>query len=148
MVRRFSLAAACKLAVPAALLAAAPLRAQAADSAATTLGKVYTDVQAAKGKDAFGLTCLSCHKPSELSGQKFWAGMVGKTVSDFFTYVRGNMPQDNPGSLSDDDYANVTAYILQLNGMPAGERPLPGDSTALAKIRIVPTDTAKKGPTR
>jgi cytochrome c553 len=119
--------------------------AQGSDSL-TTLSKVYAAVQAAKGKEAYQTACVSCHKTVEMAGDKFWSGLVGKPLGEFFGYIRSSMPQDNPGSLSDDDYAAVTAYILQLNTMPAGERPLPGDSAALAKIRVVQPDTTRKGP--
>ena len=126
--------------------------AQSGDSATvaglTTLSKVYAESQAAKGRQTFLLTCASCHRTADFAGEKFWSALVGKTVGDFFGYLRSSMPQDNPGSLSDDDYANVTAYILQLNTMPAGERPLPADTTALAKIRVARADTTRKAPTR
>ena len=124
--------------------------AQVADAAKpeslTTLSRVYSAAQATKGREVFQTSCVSCHKSVELAGDKFWSGLIGKTVGDFFGYLRSSMPQDNPGGIGDDDYANVTAYILQLNTMPAGERPLPGDSAALAKIRVVRPDTTRKGP--
>lgn len=133
--------------------------AQVADSAKTdsltTLSKVYSALQAAKGKDTYAAMCLSCHKPAEFSGEKFWSLYVGKPLAEMFSYIKREMPQDNPATLSDEEYASVTAYILQLNSMPPGELPLPGDSTALAKIRVVPPgtppgtpDTSRKGPRR
>ena len=126
--------------------------AQGTDSTAktplTTLSKVYADAQALKGRQVYLLSCVSCHKPNEYAGETFWGKLVGKTVSDLFVYLRTNMPQDNPGSLGDDDYANVTAYILKLNSMPAGETPLSSDSLALAKIRVVWPDTTRKAPPR
>ena len=132
-----------------ALVAASSLHGQGgADSTAatTTRSKVFTAVQAAKGREVHGAACLSCHKTVEFAGDKFWGGLVGKTLGEFFGYVRSSMPQDNPGSLADDDYASVVAFILQLNTMPAGDTPLPADSTALAKIRVVPPDSTRKGP--
>ena len=126
--------------------------AQVADAAKpdslTTLSRVYSAEQATKGREVFQTSCVSCHKSVELAGDKFWSGLIGKTVGDFFGYLRSSMPQDNPGGIGDDDYTNVTAYILQLNAMPAGERPLPGDSASLAKIRVVAPDTTRKGPGR
>lgn len=111
------------------------------------MSRVFQAAQAEKGKDVYALACLSCHKPVEHSG-KFWETVVGRTLGEFFTYIRREMPQDNPASLSDDDYVNVTAYMLQLNAMPSGDRPLTADTTVLAKIRIVPLDTSRKGPGR
>ena len=60
-----------------------------------------------------------------------------------FSYLRNTMPQDNVGSISEDDYVNVTAYILSLNSMPAGDKPLMRDSTEQARIRIAPLNTPK-----
>ena len=125
------------------------VRAQAADSAKTTalttVSGVFTAAQSERGRNVYQATCRSCHTPGELAATTFWKGWVGKTLGDLFGYVRSNMPQDNPASLADEDYAGVTAYLLLLNQMPAGDRELPADSTALAKIRVVPADTIKKG---
>lgn len=125
-------------------LSGAELSAQA-DTTNTRSG-VFTAVQAAKGKEIHGAACLSCHKPIEHADPRFFNGLVGKPLAEFFGYLRVNMPQDNPGSLADDDYASVIAFILQLNAMPAGEKPLPGDSSALAKVRVSPLDSTRKGP--
>jgi hypothetical protein len=46
------------------------------------------------------------------------------------------MPKNNPGSLTPEEYADVTAYILQLNGLPTGDEELPGDQAAARRIRI------------
>jgi hypothetical protein len=50
------------------------------------------------------------------------------------------MPKNEPGSLSPEEYADVLAYLLKLNLMPAGPAELPPDSSALRTIRI---DTAR-----
>jgi len=123
--------------------------AQATDSAKTvpltTFQGVFTAAQAASGRSVYRGSCESCHSTSELGGPAFWSEWVGRALVELFSYVKSSMPKDNPTSLSDDDYANVMAYILQLNAMPPGDRPLPSDSTALAQIKVVPPDTIKKG---
>jgi mono/diheme cytochrome c family protein len=132
----------CGAAGLAGALALAPAAsAQSADTVLTTAG-VYTAAQAAKGKEVHGAACLSCHKPIETAGEKFWNTIVGRPVAEFFGYLRSQMPQDNPGSLSGEDYAAVIAYIFSLNAVPAGETPLPGDSAALAKIKVAPLPPA------
>lgn len=136
------------LVIAVAIIGFAPVaRAQGADPT-TTANKVFTTEQAAKGKQVYLLTCVSCHSPADHTGGKFWGDLLGKPVSEFFSYLKSSMPQNDPGSLPDDDYASAIAYLLQLNGMPPGDKPLPGDSTALAKIRFATADTTKKGPTR
>ena len=124
-------------------------RGQGADSATvTTLSKVYAESQAVKGRQVYLTSCVSCHQQTEYAGEKFWGRLVGRPLGEFFNYLRTNMPQDNPASLSDEDYVNVTAYILRLNVMPAGEQLLTADSTALAKIRVARADTTRKGSPR
>ncbi len=113
------------------------------DSATTTLARVFTSEQATKGREVYLLACVSCHSPADHTGGGFWKDLLGKTVAEFFSYLRNNMPQDNAGSISDDDYVNVTAYMLSLNAMPAGDTPLRADSTAQARIKIVSLDTVK-----
>jgi mono/diheme cytochrome c family protein len=107
----------------------------------TTRDGVCTLQQADNGKNIFLGSCVSCHTPRDLVGGGFWAGLIGKSVTKFFTYVRENMPQDNPASLSDDDYLATVAYVLQLNGMPPGQAPLVADTAVLTKIKFVAPDS-------
>ena len=125
--------------------------AQAADGAKkpapttlTTLSGVYSAAQARSGRNVFRGACESCHALSELTGPTFWNKVAGKPLAELFTYVSTKMPSDDPGSLGEEYYTSVLAFMLQLNGMPAGEKDLPADSTALAKILVVPPDTTKK----
>jgi hypothetical protein len=46
------------------------------------------------------------------------------------------MPDNNPGGLSRSQYADIVSYLLQLNGMPAGNLPLSSDMKLLERIRI------------
>jgi hypothetical protein len=46
------------------------------------------------------------------------------------------MPKNQPGSLTQREYARVVAYLLMMNGMPPGSDELPTDSTALRQVRI------------
>lgn len=113
-------------------------QAQGTDSTSlTTLSGVYTADQAKKGAEVHGAACLSCHKTVEHTGPKFWETLVGKPIWDFFAYVKKEMPQDNPGSLGDSDYAAVVAYIFSLNAVPTGQTPMPSDSVSLMKIKVV-----------
>jgi hypothetical protein len=45
------------------------------------------------------------------------------------------MPEDNPGSLKPQQYADVVAYFLKLNGYPAGKTELTGPE-ALKTIKL------------
>jgi hypothetical protein len=46
------------------------------------------------------------------------------------------MPQNEPGSLTPEEYILVVAYLLRMNGLPAGETELPADPAALQDVRI------------
>lgn len=111
-----------------------PAAAPASDMRSTQSG-VYADEQATQGKDVYAGQCVSCHSGDHIGGQfrRHWAG---KPLSNLYSLIVETMPQDNPGSLSREDYVRVIAYLLKANGMPAGETPLPTDSLALAKIRL------------
>jgi len=51
-----------------------------------------------------------------------------RPASDLFTRIRTSMPMTNPGSLTDQEAANLVAYILQANGAKAGTQPLTSET--------------------
>lgn len=106
------------------------------DTARSTLTGVFTEEQAAKGKDVFLGQCQSCHTNADLTSADFKADWVGKMLSDFFTFLKETMPESEPGALSNEQYAAVTAYVLQLNGLPAGAVPLATTADSLATIKF------------
>jgi hypothetical protein len=46
------------------------------------------------------------------------------------------MPEDNPGSLPQQEYGDILAYFLHLNAFPTGETELQGNAAAMATIKI------------
>jgi mono/diheme cytochrome c family protein len=99
----------------------------------------YTAAQAAAGKTAFDADCAVCHGNTlrngtmgpPLAGEAFHAVWAGQPVRALYDSAR-MMPPANPGSLPDDAYANIVAYMLQMNGYAAGETPFTtGDGTTL-----------------
>lgn len=107
-----------------------------ADSLRSTLTGVFTTEQAAKGKDVFLGQCQSCHTNADLTSADFRADWVGKMLSELFTFLKETMPESEPGALSNEQYAAVTSYILQLNGLPAGASPLATTADSLATIKF------------
>ncbi len=105
---------------------------------------VYTMAQAIKGSDVFAAYCKTCHTPTVHSGPPFRAKWFGRALSDLYSYIRREMPKNEPGSMSDADYARALAYLLRINGMPPGNVPLASDSTALHRIRL---DSVRAGST-
>lgn len=102
----------------------------------TTMDGVYTAAQAAAGRDLFASACQSCHTPTVHAGPPFKAKWFGRDLGELFGYLRAEMPKSDPGSLSDEEYVQSIAYLLRINGMPAGATALAADSAALATIRL------------
>ncbi len=113
-----------------------PELAAASPSGTSVLDGVFTSGQASRGEQRFRQVCAACHSTNEFRGGRFRIKWVGQTAGDFFDLVSTTMPDGDPGSLSPEDYANLLAYILSLNGYPAGEEPLPADVSALQNVRI------------
>src|SRR6202022_4017193 len=66
-----------------------------------------------------------------LVGANFLSGWGTRTVRELFAFVKGSMPPGAEGSLSDETYLDVVAYVLQANGHAEGIRPLRADSAVL-----------------
>lgn len=113
--------------------------AQQPDSATRTTSQgAYTTNQARSGAVVFKQVCVDCHAPARFRDSTFLTGWKGRSVRDLFEFIRTQMPQDNPGGLRRTEYADVLAYIFELNGLPPGDSSLPSDDTALRRIRIGP----------
>lgn len=134
--------------IAAVLLTLSPRTAPAQSAAPkrSTQSGVYTAEQAARGQDTYATLCTGCHTAATHTGVAFqhWDG---HSLSDLFGYISTNMPKNEPGSLAPEQYADLLAYMLKLNQMPAGTIELPTDTTVLARIRIdtKPTTAAKRG---
>jgi mono/diheme cytochrome c family protein len=94
---------------------------------------VYTAAQADRGQTVFRGTCESCHAPRYFTGGflRNWT-----SVGELFDFTVGNMPEDAPGSLTAQQYADVMAYVIKLNNLPAGDKELPTDLAELQTINF------------
>jgi len=107
--------------------------------ARSTMTGVYTAEQAVKGREVFNSNCLGCHTTATHQGPAFQNKWFGRPLFDLFDYVSQAMPKAAPGSLTEDEYVWVTAYILRLNGMPPGRTELSPEPAWLKAVRV---DTA------
>ena len=96
----------------------------------------YSAEQAARGAQVYQSTCARCHPPGQLDGDAFAVAWNEARVSTLYATLRNTMPQDKPGSLTDQEYVDVIAYLLQRGKVPAGAAPLAPDSAALRGMRI------------
>ena len=70
----------------------------------------------------FAYLALSGSVRSEKSAQE---------ISDLFYIVRTLMPYGKPATLSKQEYIDMIAYLLMMNGHPAGAQALPLDPSML-----------------
>jgi len=115
----------------------------------------YTDAQARRGQVLFGKVCTPCHTStpdfpaSRLAGrgfalgsQKIFIDVGGRylqkypSVYHIYRRVRDSMPSYDATSVSPIDKVDIVAYLLKANGLPAGDVPLPPDTTAMKTLRI------------
>jgi mono/diheme cytochrome c family protein len=102
----------------------------------TVAAGFYSAGQAARGKALYERFCASCHSTHDagvseprnvaripLAGETFRQRF--RTVGDLFAKTRATMPANDAGRLSDSVYADVTAYLLQANGVPPGKSDMP-----------------------
>lgn len=121
--------------------------AKATANLTSTLTGVYTDEQAARGRNFYLGMCKTCHAPETHTGATFSKYWKGKKLSDLFMFISTQMPKNDPGSLDPSDIADVMAYILKMNVQPTGSAELYPDADSLKKFRIdvkqASTSTAK-----
>ena len=117
-------------------LAAVALAASAAQEKRSVKDGVYTAAQADRGQIVFRSKCASCHAPNRFTDDLFYASFAGKPLWEMFDVISDSMPEDDPGSLKKEEYADVIAYLLKLNNFPAGPADLPTDKEALSLITM------------
>jgi mono/diheme cytochrome c family protein len=115
----------------------------------SVLDGVYAEAQSKRGTAVYAAACASCHTLTlagkdvvpPLIGADFLDHWTGSTVGDLFQLIQSSMPQDKPGTLSAQEYADVLAYIFSRNRFPPGATDLAGDQAVLTMIRI---ETSRK----
>jgi S-disulfanyl-L-cysteine oxidoreductase SoxD len=102
----------------------------------TTNSGVYTAAQAERGKKVFEAKCTACHDTARFTGDIFLDAWHGKPLKDVWDIASGTMPEDNPGSLPQQEYGDIIAFFLHLNEFPTGDTELKGEAAAMAAITI------------
>jgi hypothetical protein len=57
------------------------------------------------------------------------------TALDLYNYLKSEMPFQAPGSLSDEQYWQITAFLVSANGVAVGKRPLDAQTAAQISLR-------------
>jgi len=105
---------------------------------------IYTEEQSTRGQGLYSQECASCHggeltggeMAPPLAGGEFLAGWDGLTVGDLFERVRISMPQNNPGSLSGQQNADILAFMFKASKFPTGTTELAKEAGILKQIKF------------
>jgi len=120
---------------------------QAIGAGAEEPGGLFSEVQAARGESIYQQYCSACHgarlqgsPAAPLTGEAFRARWEDgrHTLDDLFYIIRSLMPNNAPGSLSKAQYSDVVAYILKVNGYPAGGAELVPTAAAMKAVTLQP----------
>ena len=129
------------------VLAASTTAAEGQAAATTHLdsGGFYSAEQAERGRESFRRTCRECHTASEFRGNDFESQWQRQNAWNLFNEISWNMPETAPGSLTDQTYADIVAYILLLNRYPAGGEDLAATPESMGSVPLGP-DADKTRP--
>jgi alcohol dehydrogenase (cytochrome c) len=101
----------------------------------------YTPEQAAAGRADYAANCGACHgenlrllETAQLAGPAFVGRWQGRSSAELFDQLRSTMPPEGPGSLAEETYVNIVAFLQQSNGMQANDQIL----TAASQVAVVP----------
>ncbi len=114
-------------------------------AAAQTLAPLtFTVQQTAGGRANYEAKCSRCHG-SDLEGGAGPAltgggldNYLDGPAANLFDFINASMPQDAPGTLTNDETATIVAYLASKNGRTAGATALPNNTAALAKMGFTP----------
>jgi mono/diheme cytochrome c family protein len=115
-----------------------------APGAQSVLDGVFTDEQAKRGQEVYAANCAHCHGSSLLGGEEapalagadFIKNWSGSTVGDLVERARRSMPEDDPGSLTRQQYTDVITYVLGSNHYPTGKTELPIETEKQKLIKV------------
>jgi len=113
-------------------------------AAQTVWDGVFTADQSQRGERLASAACSSCHGDKligtdigpALMGEGFLSNWSGATAGDLFEKLQTTMPADGPGTLKPQQYADLLAYIFNINGFPAGSGEVAPDKAALKLVTI------------
>jgi mono/diheme cytochrome c family protein len=109
----------------------------------------FTADQVTSGSDIYAERCVQCHGDkldngefggAPLNGSYFKKHWAGGSVAALVGFMKAKMPPDRPGSLTDQSYAELTAFLLDANDYPKGDKELPSDTPSQQAMSL------KRGP--
>ena len=135
-------------------------RAAQAPGKRSVMDGVYTTDQAARGRTQYKKRCVLCHLdngqghaavpviPGEsleregdaeapaVAGEPFQKKWNGRTAWELYGTMASTMPVGSPKTLSPQEYADLLAFLFELNKYPAGQSELTPAREQLEAITI------------
>jgi S-disulfanyl-L-cysteine oxidoreductase SoxD len=106
---------------------------------------VFTAEQVETGQRLYVDECRACHGPAaggstcpNLIGTVINEKYAGVPLSAYYTVMQTLMPKGRPGSLQDQEYADIMAFLLKMHGAKPGEHRLTPDEALLDNIIMGP----------
>ena len=109
--------------------------------------RIYTAQQAKRGQSVYARTCAACHGAElegisakcapPLVGEDFDSVWNGLSMDELFERIQETMPDDNKGSLTRQDTANLVAFILSKGKSPSGPSELSPSAATLKQIKYL-----------
>jgi mono/diheme cytochrome c family protein len=105
----------------------------------------FTANQVTLGSDIYAERCVQCHGDTldngefggaPLNGSYFKKHWGGGSVAALVAFMKAKMPPDRPGSLTDQSYAELAAFLLDANDYPKGDKELPSDTPSQQKLSL------------
>jgi hypothetical protein len=110
---------------------------------------VFTAEQSKRGHEVYELRCAPCHGTDltggagpSLVGSSFGRSWGSRYLERLFKKLQTSMPAGDVTAIGDKEKVDILAYILDMNGFPAGRTELPPDLEYLSTVQIV----GKNGP--
>jgi len=106
---------------------------------------IYTVDQAMRGEKLYQEKCSVCHgsdvlgtemAPS-LSGGEFSKNWDDLSIGDLFELIHTAMPQNDPGTLSTQQVADILAFMLSKGQYQPGQTELPAKAEQLKAIKFL-----------
>ena len=132
----------------------------AAGATRAVMAGVYTAEQAKRGRGPYEKRCVLCHldrgqgheampeivgqsleregdaEAPPIAGEVFQQKWGSRNAWELYSTMTSTMPVGSPKSLAPQEYADVLAYILELNKFPAGQQELTPVRDVLEPIRL------------
>jgi len=106
---------------------------------------VYSEEQAARGRDHFNNVCIRCHQADlggsteapALKGDRFYASFEQEPIDRLYLKARDTMPPNFGVNVDAQGKLDIITFILKMNGYPSGPNELKIASEDLATALIL-----------